>query len=112
MSGQGWMRVGSVHDVKPGDVIRVFADDEPVALANLNGELLAVGDVCSHEYVELHEGWIEDDAIECPQHGSRFDLRTGAVMGLPATRPIPVYEVKVDGEDVYVRGPTQAEGGR
>jgi nitrite reductase/ring-hydroxylating ferredoxin subunit len=105
MTDEGWTRVASVSDVKDGQVIRVMVDDEPLALANAGGEFLATSDVCTHEFVLLHDGWLEGEEIECPEHGSRFDMRTGAVVNLPATQPLPVYEVKVDGEDIFVRGP-------
>jgi 3-phenylpropionate/trans-cinnamate dioxygenase ferredoxin subunit len=107
-----WERVGTVGDVKPGQVVQVTAGGEPVALGNVDGELLAISDICSHEYVELHEGWLEGDEIECPQHGSKFSMRTGAPRGLPATRPVPAYEVKVEDGAIYVRGPVEAPSRR
>jgi 3-phenylpropionate/trans-cinnamate dioxygenase ferredoxin subunit len=102
-----WIRVASVSDVKPGNVIQVEVDDEPVALANTGDEFLATSDICSHEYVELSQGWVEGDEIECPQHGSMFNMRTGEVLNPPATQPIPTYEVRVEGQDVYLKGPIQ-----
>jgi nitrite reductase/ring-hydroxylating ferredoxin subunit len=102
-----WVRVASITDVKPGNVIQVEVDEEPVCLANTGEELLATSDICSHEYVELSGGWLEGHEIECPQHGSMFNMRTGEVLNPPATQPIPVYEVRVEGEDVYVKGPIQ-----
>ena len=102
-----WVRVASTSDVKPGDILLVEVGDEPVALANTGDEFLATSDICSHEYVELHEGWLEGDEIECPQHGSKFNMRTGEVLNPPATQPIAPYEVKVEGEDVYLRGPLE-----
>jgi 3-phenylpropionate/trans-cinnamate dioxygenase ferredoxin component len=100
-----WVRVAAVDDIKPGDVIQVEVDDEPVVVANTGSEFLATTDICSHEYVLLHDGWLEGETIECPQHGSKFDMRSGEVLNPPATQPIEVYEVKVEGQDVYVRGP-------
>ncbi len=100
-----WVRVAEVSDVKPGGVIQVHVDDEPVALANVEGELLAVGDICSHEYFLLSDGWVEGDQIECSKHGSMFDLRTGEAKNLPAIHPVPVYEVKVEGDEVFLKGP-------
>lgn len=100
-----WVWVATVDDVPEGRVIQVEVDDEPVALANTGDELLATSDICSHEFVLLHDGFLEDDEIECPEHGSIFNMRTGAVLNLPATKPIDPYEVKVEGQDVYVRGP-------
>ncbi|MGH2705068.1 MAG: non-heme iron oxygenase ferredoxin subunit [Actinomycetota bacterium] len=105
MAENGWVRVASADDLKPGHIAQVFVDEEPVALACVDGEFLATHDICSHEYAEMHDGWIEGDEIECPLHGSRFSMRTGQVRNLPATQPIDVYEVKVDGGDVYVRAP-------
>lgn len=102
MSDPGWVRVASVSDVKPGQVIQVEVGEELVALANVDGDLLAVSDVCSHEYVLLHDGWVDGDQIECPQHGSMFNLRTGGVENLPATQPIPTFRVRVEGEDVFI----------
>ena len=100
-----WVRVAATSDVKPGDVIQVEVDEEPLCLANTGEEFLATSDICSHEYVELSGGWLEGDEVECPQHGSMFNMRTGEVRNPPATQPIPAYEVKVEGEDVYVKGP-------
>lgn len=107
MASEEWVRVASASDVKPGAILRVIVGDDQVALANADGELYAVDNVCTHEYAELHEGWIEDCLIECPLHGSRFDLRTGMVQSLPAVHALPLYEVKVEGEDVFVRGPVK-----
>ena len=97
-----WVRVASTAAVKPGQVIAVVVGNEEVAIANVDGEFLAVSDVCSHEYVLLHDGFIEGDEIECPQHGSMFSLRTGEVRNLPATQPIPTYQTKVEGTDIYI----------
>jgi 3-phenylpropionate/trans-cinnamate dioxygenase ferredoxin component len=99
----GWARVASADDVAPGELMRVKVGDEPVLLANVGGELLAASDICTHEYVLLHDGWLDEELIECPEHGSQFDLRTGKACGLPATKPLPLYEVRVEGDDVYLR---------
>ncbi len=100
-----WERVASVDDVKRGQVIAVEIDDEPVALAcTEDSEYLATSDICSHEYVLLHDGFLEGDEIECPAHGSMFSMSTGEVRNLPATQPIPVYDTKIEGNDIYLRG--------
>ncbi|MGH2771817.1 MAG: non-heme iron oxygenase ferredoxin subunit [Actinomycetota bacterium] len=98
-----WRKVASVSDLSEGDVIQVDYEDEPVCLANADGEYLATSDVCSHEYVMLSGGWLDGEDIECPQHGSKFNMRTGAVDNLPAVLPIPVYDVKVEGNDIYIK---------
>ena len=77
--------------------------DEGVIGVEVNGdEVFALRDVCSHAEVPLSEGEIYDHTVECWLHGSCFDLRTGQPTGLPATEPVPVYPVKIEGDDVYV----------
>jgi 3-phenylpropionate/trans-cinnamate dioxygenase ferredoxin subunit len=58
--------------------------------------------VCSHGEVPLSDGDIDGCTLECYMHGSRFDLRTGLPLELPATMPVPVYPVRLDGESVFV----------
>ena len=65
-------------------------------------ELFAVEDECSHGKVPLSEGDVVDCTIECYLHGSTFDLRTGRAMNLPATQPVRVFPVLIDGDDVQV----------
>ena len=67
----------------------------------------AIGDVCSHANVSLSDGEVMCDTkeLECPKHGSLFSLRTGAPSTLPATRPVPVYSVRREGDDVVVELP-------
>ncbi|MCB5166835.1 non-heme iron oxygenase ferredoxin subunit [Streptomyces bambusae] len=81
---------------------RVELDGTPVSLVSTEGEVFAIHDICSHANVSLSEGEVEDCQIECWLHGSAFDLRTGKPSGLPATRPVPVYPVKIEGGSVLV----------
>jgi len=67
-----------------------------------NGRFYAIADECSHASIPLSEGDVGDGEIECYLHGSRFDLRTGEPIGLPATEPVPIYRCLVEGEDVLV----------
>ena len=97
-----FVRACSLDDVKDGSAIRVVIDGMPVAIVRSDGEVYAIQDVCSHANVPLSEGEIEDTTIECWLHGSRFDLVTGRPTGLPATQPVPVYPVKLDGDSIYV----------
>lgn len=107
MAISDWTKVAAIDEIKPGEPRRVVVGDDEVVLARVDGEVMATSDVCSHEYYLLSEGFQEDYEIECPQHGSRFDLRTGAVRNLPATQPIPVYEVRIESNDVLIRGPKE-----
>lgn len=86
-------------------VIQVHVDGKAVALANAGGQLYAVADTCTHEEASLSDGDIIGTSIECPMHGGRFDLATGAVKALPPVIPVQVYDVRVEGDDVYVREP-------
>jgi 3-phenylpropionate/trans-cinnamate dioxygenase ferredoxin subunit len=97
-----YLRACAVADVEDGTARRVMLDGVPVAVVRSEGEVYAIHDVCSHANVPLSEGEIEDQTIECWLHGSRFDLITGRPTGLPATKPVPVYPVKIDGDDILV----------
>ena len=73
-----------------------------VAIVRHQGELFAIEDECSHGKVPLSEGDVVDCTIECYLHGSTFDLRTGAALNLPATQPVRVFAVRIEGDDVLV----------
>ena len=89
--------------------LRVVLDGIAVAIVrDGDGEVHAIGDTCTHADVSLAEGDVEDCAIECWLHGSRFDLRTGAPTSLPAIRPVPVFAVTVVGGEVLVDVTTTA----
>jgi 3-phenylpropionate/trans-cinnamate dioxygenase ferredoxin subunit len=98
----GFHRVCSIFDLDEGKVLTTEVEGEPVAIACSQDSVFAIRDVCSHASVPLSEGAVEDCAIECWLHGSRFDLRTGEPLGPPATRWVPVYTVAIEGEDVLV----------
>ena len=98
--------VGEGDDVKEPGSLRVELDDVDIAVVRFEGEVYAIEDQCSHAEVPLSEGDVEEfkgaPTIECWLHGSCFDLRTGEPTNLPATEPVSVYPVRVEGEDVYV----------
>ena len=91
-----------VSDVPDTGALHVEIDGEPIAIVRAEGELFAIRDVCSHADVRLSEGEVLDCTIECWLHGSQFDLRTGEPISLPAVKPVPVYPVRIDGDDVAV----------
>jgi 3-phenylpropionate/trans-cinnamate dioxygenase ferredoxin component len=95
-------RVASGADVAPGSV-RVFqAGDRSIALCNLDGSFYAVDNLCTHDNGPLGEGTLYNGTVECPRHGARFDVQTGAVKALPAVRPVRTYPVQIDGDEVSV----------
>jgi 3-phenylpropionate/trans-cinnamate dioxygenase ferredoxin subunit len=99
----GFSRVCALSDLPDEGAIGVEVDGEPVAIIRTSGgEVYALRDVCSHAEVPLSEGEIYDHTVECWLHGSCFDLRTGNPTGPPATEPVATYQVKIQGDDVYV----------
>jgi 3-phenylpropionate/trans-cinnamate dioxygenase ferredoxin component len=101
VSGE-FIRVCSVSDVAPESAIPVEVGGKELAIVHSNGSFYAITDECSHAAIPLSEGDVGDDEIECYMHGSRFDLRTGEPIGLPATEPVPIYRCQVEGDDVLV----------
>ena len=97
-----FVRACALADVPGSGTLGVELNGEPVAVVKVGGEIYAIRDVCSHAEVPLSEGEVYDHTIECWLHGSCFDLRTGKPTGMPATEPVPVYPVKIEGDDVLV----------
>jgi 3-phenylpropionate/trans-cinnamate dioxygenase ferredoxin subunit len=99
-----FVRVASLSEVPEGELLAVEAEGKRVCLAHVEGEVYAFADNCSHRDFPLSNGEVDPDdcSITCEWHGARFDIRTGAALSLPATRPIPVYPARVEGDDVYV----------
>jgi 3-phenylpropionate/trans-cinnamate dioxygenase ferredoxin component len=99
----GFVRVCALDDLPTVGAVQAEVSGKVVAIVRDSaGDIHAIDDTCSHANVSLSEGDVEDTAIECWLHGSRFDLRSGKPIGLPATTPIAVYPVKIDGGDVFV----------
>jgi 3-phenylpropionate/trans-cinnamate dioxygenase ferredoxin subunit len=97
-------KVCRVEDVAAGSARRFDVDGLRLCVVHLGGAWYVIGDECSHADYSLSEGevWAEECEIECPKHGSTFDLRTGEALTLPATRPVPTYDARVDGDTVVV----------
>jgi 3-phenylpropionate/trans-cinnamate dioxygenase ferredoxin subunit len=101
----GAVRVCETKDVPPGEARRFSLDGREVAIVNL-GEtgFRALDAICSHAHYYLDEGEVDTDleTIECPKHGSTFDLNTGSAKTLPATQPVDTFAVTIDGDDVKI----------
>jgi 3-phenylpropionate/trans-cinnamate dioxygenase ferredoxin component len=104
-----FVKVARVADIPPGQGRLVEAGGRFLALFNVAGTFYAVDDTCTHAEASLAEGFLEGTEVECPLHGARFDLRTGAAVWSPAFVPVATYAVRVEGDDVLVdptpRGP-------
>jgi 3-phenylpropionate/trans-cinnamate dioxygenase ferredoxin subunit len=98
------VRLCATTEVEPGTARRFDVGDRRVCLVRIGDDFYAIGDRCSHADFSLSEGeiWPDEREIECWKHGSTFSLETGEPQSLPATRPVPVYSVKVEGDDVFV----------
>jgi 3-phenylpropionate/trans-cinnamate dioxygenase ferredoxin subunit len=97
-----WTSVGKLAALPDDMAIGVEIDETPVCVARSGGVVYAVHDVCSHAEIALSEGEVEDGTVECWLHGSAFDLATGKPTTLPATKPVPTYAVRVDGDEIFV----------
>jgi 3-phenylpropionate/trans-cinnamate dioxygenase ferredoxin subunit len=98
-----WVDVAPAEELRPGQHRLVDIDDAEIAVFNVDGEFFAIEDVCTHDGGELACGVLVDDAIECPRHGARFSLRTGAVLAPPAYEPIAVFPVRIENGMVQVK---------
>ncbi|TMI36324.1 non-heme iron oxygenase ferredoxin subunit [Candidatus Bathyarchaeota archaeon] len=101
-----FVRVASTAEVPEGGMKKVMLGGQQVLLANVKGKFYAIGNVCTHVGGPLDKGRLDSHEVECPLHGSRFDVTTGQVKRGPAARPEPVYEVKVEGSEVKLRPKT------
>ena len=95
-------KAASLSELSDAEPLAVTVDDVDVAVVRSGDEVFAIRDECSHANIALSEGDVEGCLIECWLHGSTFDLRTGKPTTLPAFEPVPVYPVRVDGDDVLV----------
>ncbi len=102
-SAGGWVLACNLAKLDEDAPVHVDIGNTPVCLVRTGGAVHAVRDECTHQSVPLSDGEVADGAIECWLHGSRFDLATGRVLSPPATRPVAVYGVWIDGADVLVR---------
>jgi nitrite reductase/ring-hydroxylating ferredoxin subunit len=99
-----WVRVAAKGDVAEGQCLGVRVGATEVAIFHLpGGEFHATSNVCTHEYALLSDGWLENGCIECPLHAAQFDCRTGKALSTPADEDLKVFEVKVEGDDLFVK---------
>jgi 3-phenylpropionate/trans-cinnamate dioxygenase ferredoxin subunit/naphthalene 1,2-dioxygenase system ferredoxin subunit len=101
---EGFVVVGKTSDLAPGEMKFVAVDRQRVVLANIDGAFYALRDVCGHRNAPLSRGKLIGCLIECPLHFAQFDMRTGKLVDGPISADIPVYEVQVEDDTVYVKG--------
>ena len=101
--GEDFVKVAETEDIQISQMMAVEVNDEKICLANVNGKYYAIGNVCTHMGGPLAEGKLEEYIVQCPWHGSRFDIRSGEVVRPPAMKPESTYEVKVENNDILIK---------
>ncbi len=95
-------KLAPADEVAPGEIKQYLVEGRYVALCNVEGEFHAFEDVCTHQFTHLSDGEFTGSEVKCPLHGAKFDVKTGAAKSLPAVKPVPKHEVKVEDGNVYV----------
>ena len=99
--------VAKTSELDEDEAIQVMVGRKEIALYNLGGEYYATDDICTHAYASLADGYVEEGHIECPLHGACFDIKTGKALTAPASIDLSTYEVKVEGDTIYVGVPSE-----
>ncbi len=94
--------VANINDLDDDEVMAVVVGKEEIALYRVDGKFYATHGLCTHEYVSLCDGFVEQGEIECPLHGACFDIKTGKAMSLPAEIDLKVFPVKLEGDTIHI----------
>ncbi len=97
-----WVKACSTQDVSEGEPLHVKLNNIEIGIYKLNDEYFALEDVCPHAYALLTQGFIEDDTIECPLHEAIFEIRTGHFIKGPDCRHLITYQIRQEGDDLYI----------
>ncbi|MDA1054100.1 MAG: non-heme iron oxygenase ferredoxin subunit [Planctomycetota bacterium] len=98
-----FVQVAKVSDVTNSGKVIVEVEDRMVVLLHINDQFFCIDDVCTHDGGPLGEGELCGYELACPRHGAKFDVRNGAALTMPATEATVVHEVKIEGDNVFVR---------
>jgi len=99
-----FVAVAKVGDVPAGSMKCVAVDRNRVLLAQVDGVFYAISDVCGHRNAPLSRGKLDGHVVECPLHFAQFDVRTGKLVDGPVSADVACYEIRVDGDTVFVKG--------
>ena len=101
--GPRWWPVAGETDLAPGEVMVVGAEGRSFALGRTaDGRFGAIDNVCTHDGGTLGEGELDEHCVECPRHGARFDIRSGAATQLPAFEPVETHAVRIEGDAIQI----------
>ena len=106
MAEPGFVKVAEVNDLPPGELMVVQPGGDQILLVNVDGNVYACDDICSHAFASLSEGDLSGEEVECPLHGSAFNVTTGEALTPPAFDSIKTYQTRVEGEDILL-GPAK-----
>src|SRR3981081_2620544 len=95
-----FVTVATTAELPLGERIVVEIKDHYVAIFNVDNRYYAIEDVCTHDDGPLAEGFLQGKVIECPRHGAKFDITTGPGVSMPPIKPVPRYDVRVNGADI------------
>jgi ferredoxin-NADP reductase/nitrite reductase/ring-hydroxylating ferredoxin subunit len=109
LSEEDFVKVSDTKDIQPSHMKEVQVDGEKICIVNVDRKYYAIGSICTHEGGPLADGTLEGYEVECPWHGSKFDVRTGEVTNPPASEPEPRYQVKVDGTNLLIKKQSKSE---
>lgn len=96
------IKIATLNDVKIGKMFRARINEKFILLANINNEIYAIDDVCTHEDASLYNGALKGHCVECPLHGSLFDFYTGKPDGDPATEAVNTYKIKIEKDNILI----------
>ena len=103
MADADFVRVADVSEISPGEMKAVKLGIQEVLLVSVDGVIHACDNWCNHQGYRLSAGEVEGEEVRCDLHGARFNVTTGEATGRPATEPIKVFEVRLDGSDILIR---------
>jgi naphthalene 1,2-dioxygenase ferredoxin component len=103
MSSDGWVKAADRSALSDGEVIGVTVAGHEIALYEMDGEVFATDDICTHAYAKLSDGWMEKGEIECPLHAGRFDIKTGKATAPPCVDDVKTYPVRVEGDEIQIK---------
>ena len=97
-----FVTVARLEDVPPGELKAVKAGNKDVCLANVDGTIYAIGNICTHAGAPLADGYLDGELLECPWHAGFFNVKTGEAIQVPVFEDVPSYEVRIEGDEIQV----------
>jgi nitrite reductase/ring-hydroxylating ferredoxin subunit len=97
-----WHKAAEIGELATKDVVGVEVNGQEIAIYKLDGAFYATGNICTHQFAFMSEGYVENGCIECPLHQGLFDIKSGTVVDGPPEQPLATFPVRVDGDAILV----------